>query len=660
MKYKKIGFVTLMSVLFTVACSHSPTIEPLTQKTLNQHQITPSIAVQNLLATDIDTLWSQDFNHYQEKLLLQVSQAISSLVKHNDIADLNLEKLTFYLRIYSSFGPDKNLSEETVSALNEALLALQNMRGFYQVTPSIARLHENYAVALYRLYFLEPLRLLTVDHLEPLAKLIKLYASSDIMEQQNKALDYALWEIIRASAILPYEATRKNEVEHLSIFSENDRLPHALLNFIESKNAVLNGDNWPKQHAVWALANYYNVYNKQYLNSYYKKNETEQKELDNNEIILPVQQKMTDLDNAVWQAITNSVNKEVANTDENNLKIKTLFSIPYVVSTFRGKSECQEGSLQNRCIEPTVEEATPIKHICSDSLYIRTQNMTQTQLVETCKQLISQEAVFHEKLATNKEPVVNDFNDKLRVIVFKNAAEYNKFGQLTFDINTDNGGMYIEGTTQDPENLATFYSYEHFWVRPKFQVWNLNHEYVHYLDGRFIKYDTFEHFPSHLVWWSEGIAEYIANGDENPRAFKMVNETKLENWLSLQEIFDTQYRDGADQVYKWGYLAVRFMVEKHKTEYRQLAHFLKTDFFKGYKKLLDESGKKYQLEFVTWLTEHNNKFVDPNSEENLHKPRQFYRYTYKDYLQPKHLTETSRHKHWQYWHDNALIVHANK
>jgi len=670
MKNKKTLIVALTSVFLASACSYSPLAEQPIEVSNNKIDLAQSETVKNLLATDADTLWSQYFDHYQEGLLLQVSQAISVLAKKGELANADLEKLTFYLRIYSSFGPDKDWPEETAEALNNALVALQNMQGFYQITPTTARLHENYAVALYRLYFLEPLRLSTADHIQPLARLIDLYANSDLIqndvENKSEALEYALWEIIRASAILPYEATRKNKAEHLSIFSKDESLTSALLAFIESENATINGDDWPKQHATWALAYYYNVYNKQYLNVYYEKSEAEQKQLDDDEITLPVQQKMTDLDNSLWQALSNSMKSTVPGQESNteseavpdaksgSKALKTLFSVPYVVSTYRGKSECEEGSLKDRCIAPTVEEATPIKHICSDSLFIRTQKMTKAQLDDSCNQLISQEAVFHEKLATNKEPAANDFNDKLRVIVFNNAAEYNKYGQLVFDIDTNNGGMYIEGTTQDPENLATFYSYEHFWVRPKFQVWNLNHEYVHYLDGRFIKYDTFNHFPSNLVWWSEGLAEYISQGDKNPKALKLLNKTKLDEWLTLQQVFDTKYRDGTDQVYKWGYLAVRFMYEKHREEYRQLAHLLKTDFFDGYKKLLDESGKQYQAEFNTWLTELNANFVDVSVEKNPQKPRQFYRYTYKDYLQPTHLKETSQHMHWQYWHENAL------
>ena len=281
--------------------------------------------------------------------------------------------------------------------------------------------------------------------------------------------------------------------------------------------------------------------------------------------------------------------------------------------------------------------------------------MTKAQLNDSCQRLTLQETDFHTKLATNNQPVANDFNDKLRVIIFNNAAEYNKYGQLVFDIHTDNGGMYIEGTPQNPNNIATFYSYEHFWIRPEFKVWNLNHEYVHYLDGRFIKYDSFNHFPSHMVWWSEGLAEYISKANENPKAFKELTKVKNEEWPTLAEIFATEYKDGGDRVYKWGYLAVRYMSENHKEQYRQLANFLKTDYFEGYKNLLEQIGKDNKENFEQWLNAHKPSKQTTKNKKEPSEARQFYRYTYKDYLQPKHLIEDENHMVWQYWHANRLI-----
>lgn len=649
------------------ACSGNTITQVQQQPNSNtiQAQVDPIVA--QILATDIDQLWSQDFDHYQAGLLKSVADAISIEALKADLANDKLEKLSLYLRIYSSFGPDKDWPEQTAESVNNALTSLHNMPGFFQVNETTARLHEHYAVALYRLYFLEPLQPFTAQHVKPLSQLINLYAEADLTDNNSattKAVDYALWEVLRAGAILPYEARRKNEEVFTKAVQGEGELQQALIQFITAKNNTLAGNDWPKQNALWALAQYYNLYNKEYWNEYYQRSAGDQKKLDEDKLSLPTEELMDDLDNSIWAALSTKKTNKQANTKVNKEtdvdQSKTLFSVPYVVNTFRGKSACEEGTLAGRCIAPTIEQALPINHECSDRIYILTQAMTKAQLNDSCEKLTSQESNFHQILATNNKPVANDFNDKLRVIIFNNHAEYNKHGQLIFDIDTDNGGMYIEGTTQDPDNIATFYSFEHFWVRPEFAVWNLNHEFIHYLDGRFVKYDTFNHFPSHMVWWSEGLAEYISKEDVNPKTFKLVNETKPADWPSLTDVFNTEYKDGSDRVYRWGYLAVRFMNERHQDDYRKMAHFLQTDFFAGYKKLLDESGVKYKEEFNQWLVEHNTRFVAEAEENNPQKPRQFYRYTYKDYLQPEHLTEDKLHMHWQYWHENALKATEEK
>ena len=635
--------------LSTLACSQIPSNTEKLDESSSKHIVAKNAAtladsrVTDVLSATTEQLWTTSFDHYQPGRLNAVANAITYLASNQQISDERLERLSFYLRVFSSFGPKEDWQEGSAEALNNALLAMRSMPEFKTVTPSSARIHENYAVALYRLYFLEPMQPHVIDHVASLAELVNLYGESEL--SQDLAIDYALWEVIRAAAILPYEARRKNKDVFMTGVQHQQLLEQALLNFINAKNAVRKGSEWPRENASWALANHYNLYNKQYWNAYYKHSKDEQKKLQDDNMSLPQEQSMQQLDDALWQALSQDNTKTAA-------QLQQLYSVPYLVSSFRSKSSCQEDELKGRCISPTIEEALPIKHVCSDSLYILTQDMTQQQLKDSCEKLIAQEDTFHEKLQTNREPVANDFNDQLRVVIFEDHAQYNKYGQLTFDIHTDNGGMYIEGTTQNPDNIATFYSFEHFWVRPKFAVWNLNHEYVHYLDGRFIKYDTFNHFPSNMVWWSEGLAEYIAQGDDNPRAFKTAKKLEREKWPTLMDVFNTEYKDGSDRVYQWGYLAVRFMYEHYPEQYRKLAHFLKTDYFDGYKNLLEKLGKAHGEQFSTWLETHLAKMDQAEEAKDKHKPRQFYRYTYKNYLKPNYLVEDNLHMHWQYWHAN--------
>jgi microbial collagenase len=145
--------MVISSVL--TACS---TNENAVESTLSISIPSVNPMVAQVLATDIDQLWSQYFDHYQQGLLKAVADEISIQALKGDLTNAKLEKLTFYLRIYSSFGTDKDWLEQTAAFVNTALVNLHTMAGFFEVDPTTARLHEKYAVALYRLYFLDPLQ----------------------------------------------------------------------------------------------------------------------------------------------------------------------------------------------------------------------------------------------------------------------------------------------------------------------------------------------------------------------------------------------------------------------------------------------------------------------------------------------------------------------
>ena len=152
-----------------------------------------------------------------------------------------------------------------------------------------------------------------------------------------------------------------------------------------------------------------------------------------------------------------------------------------------------------------------MEYSCNESLAIRTQSMTPFEMDKACVKLRELEAVFHQRLNTNYEPVADDMNARLEIVVFSNDDSYETYSYFLFGNSTSNGGIYLEGEPSDPSNTARFYAYNADWL-PESPVWNLEHEYIHYLDGRFIKYGSW--LGTHnTLWWAEGLAEYISKAD---------------------------------------------------------------------------------------------------------------------------------------------------
>ena len=260
-----------------------------------------------------------------------------------------------------------------------------------------------------------------------------------------------------------------------------------------------------------------------------------------------------------------------------------------------------------------LERVLSQNHTCSDTIIIRSQALTSQQIESACQLLQKQEAKFHKLFGTLNKPVAHDNNHSMRANVYHSREDYEVNVTAHFNVPSDNGGMYLEGFPWEEDNQAEFVAYE-----KKGQVWNLAHEYVHYLDGRFNLYGDFcaslhdshgapEYCPQptplypHLVWWSEGIAEYISLADNNPKALKVI----ADNNLQLSELFNTSYEQngGGDRVYRWGYLAVRFMLEQHKDKIDEMLVFTRKGDFPRYQALVSQWGTSMDAEFQTWLAE---------------------------------------------------------
>ena len=266
---------------------------------------------------------------------------------------------------------------------------------------------------------------------------------------------------------------------------------------------------------------------------------------------------------------------------------------------------------------PPITQVLSQNHKCSDTIEIRSESLSVQQLTQACKLLSAQETEFHRLFNTKDSPVNDDYNQSMRANIYSDRDSYVKHVTAHFDVPSDNGGMYLEGFPDKQGNQAEFVAYE-----KNGQIWNLAHEYVHYLDGRFNLHGDFcaslhdshsapEYCPKpapaypHLVWWSEGLAEYISQGKNNPKAI----EAAKTNEYKLSELFNTSYENngGTNRIYRWGYLATRFMLENHRAQVEAMLNFTRNNEYDKYQKLVRTWGTRYDDEFSQWLNNLENK-----------------------------------------------------
>ncbi|ENC6421257.1 collagenase [Aeromonas veronii] len=241
-------------------------------------------------------------------------------------------------------------------------------------------------------------------------------------------------------------------------------------------------------------------------------------------------------------------------------EVSLTLSSYYLTYTDRTSEACVSGEFAGLCTPIRMEDILPFEHTCSPTLRLRAQDLTQAQAEGICRELGDEEQRFHQQMETGWRPVADDHNEALELVIFNSSADWGRYGSALFGVSTDNGGIYIEGDPARPGNQARFFAYEAEWKRPAFQVWNLRHEYVHYLDGRFNQYGSFGHYPlNRTTWWAEGIAEYIAHGQCFARGLDNVANRPANQRPTLAALLHLDYDQGGEMVYSWSYTVHRFL-----------------------------------------------------------------------------------------------------
>ncbi|NRA60479.1 MAG: collagenase [Psychrobium sp.] len=260
--------------------------------------------------------------------------------------------------------------------------------------------------------------------------------------------------------------------------------------------------------------------------------------------------------------------------------------------------------------EKKINQVLSNVHYCADNIVLRFQTMSTQDITDSCKLLKDTETRFHQLFNRQGKPVLHDNNNILRANIYAGRDDYVKYVTEHFDVPSDNGGMYLEGLPHIENNSAEYVAY----LRNG-KVWNLNHEFVHYLDGRFNTYGDYcspphdNHYgpeycpepapePPYMIWWGEGLGEYVAHMKDNPAALKLAaNKT-----FQLSELF---YNNSANwntkRIYRWGYLAVRYMMENQRDKVEDMLSHVRRGDYARYQKVVKIWGTSMDADFHQWL-----------------------------------------------------------
>ncbi|MFB8172762.1 collagenase [Kitasatospora purpeofusca] len=242
----------------------------------------------------------------------------------------------------------------------------------------------------------------------------------------------------------------------------------------------------------------------------------------------------------------------------------------------------------------------PNQLVC-DNRTLRAQALSAAELATACESLRKQDAFFHG-LVKDNGPIPNQYAKTVTFGIFANKTDYTTYSWAIFGNSTDNGGQTLMDAT-DPNKQAVTVMYQKAWnVSDPARVWNLNHEYTHYLDGI---YDMKGKFAAQTsvpdLWWIEGLAEYVSytyRGATDTDAMAQA----AKHTYPLSTLFQSTYGNSdSTRTYPWGYLAVRYMVEKHPADVQAMLERFRVGDYPGGYAVYNGVGTSYDADFDAWL-----------------------------------------------------------
>lgn len=246
--------------------------------------------------------------------------------------------------------------------------------------------------------------------------------------------------------------------------------------------------------------------------------------------------------------------------------------------------------------------ALPVHGTCTSTITVTAQALSSTDVAAVCASLAAQVPWF-QNLVHASAPVPGQTITGEAMIVFASRLDYQVYAGPIYGIDTNNGGETITGDPTQPGNSSYSVMYQAPYASDfPADVWNLNHEFTHYLDA---VYDMKGDFTAQTsvadIWWIEGVAEYVSYTYRNVSDTEALADAPLHTY-SLSTLFQNTYAiDTQTRTYPWGYLAVRYMLEKHPDLVSaMLGHFRTGDYAGGYA-VYNSLGTSYDADFSAWL-----------------------------------------------------------
>jgi len=479
----------------------------------------------------------------------QALRALDSLILRGDSSDLLLYRLGYYLRSY--YFKANTLADDVWQPAQWQQLTtvgrhLQQMPGFYSTSLSGAQLQRLYSDVVYMLQYHSTMETERLQSMSPVLLAVSLYQRPNLtkLPYENAKAFYELMDYL-------YRLLYANFEVSAPVFLL-ERVSQLLIQLGTTQPLIEPNNSNP----FWILNNLNNV-----ASSLWYKSSDPQKP-----------QVIATLAGIYRQALP-------AWTASQQQQLRARFYGHFLQRSLGYREPEQalnlcQGSLADVCLKLNIADVLAGSAQCAVPVRLTYDQLDSDQRQAVCGALDQTTSRFHQLMKTANQPLPDDHNDELEAVIFNSSSHYQDYAGLLYGIDTNNGGLYLEGNPADPQNQPRYFAYQQV-TDNKWWVWNLEHEYTHYLDGRFIQKGDFSASQQMInSWWAEGLAEWVAWGDQFPRGFAVLRNTPADKRPDLNTLFRNNY-ENRDLTYHWSYALHYYLVKQQPALHLAMADCLK-------------------------------------------------------------------------------------
>ncbi|KFN03276.1 collagenase [Bacillus clarus] len=238
-------------------------------------------------------------------------------------------------------------------------------------------------------------------------------------------------------------------------------------------------------------------------------------------------------------------------------------------------------------------------------------------------------AQFYRTVGSDKPLESGHADDVLTMVIYNSPAEY-QFNRQLYGYETNNGGIYIEGT-------GTFFTYER---TPEESIYSLEelfrHEFTHYMQGRYEVpglWGQGELYQNErLTWFEEGNAEFFAG---STRVESVVPRKSIIGGLSndpakrytAEQTLNAKY--GTWDFYNYSFALQSYMYNNRPDMFDKVHDLIRANDVRGYDAYRSALSKDNKLNedyqsYMQMLIDNRDKYTIPQVSDDYladHKPK---------------------------------------